>query len=174
MIRMILALLAVLFQAAAYGLEFLHFNQVGAVTVKSLAEVVRKWLDVTPGRASYYEQGASNAGAEWEKEASLAKAAFKAAVTAGNIGEMFAGGIKNAGAEKYNRKVKAVGVPRFSQGVQAAGPDFQKGVEPMLATIAGLTLSARAPRGSESNLARVREIAVALNRKRMALRAAGA
>lgn len=145
-----------------------------AVKVKPAADVAKKWLDVTPGRAGYFEAGAVGAGDEWERQALAAQAAFKAAISAANIGAMFAGGVKKAGAAKYNRKVKDVGVARFSQGVQAAGPDYLAGVEPMLATIAGLTLPARAPRGSESNLARVREIAVALNKKRLSLRAAGA
>jgi len=144
------------------------------VKVKPVAEVTKKWLEVTPGRAGYYEAGAVGAGSEWEKNASAAVGAFKAAVSAATIGAMFAGGIKKAGAAKFDRKVRDVGVARFGQGVQAAGADFQLGVEPMLSTIASLTLPARAPRGSEANLARVREIAVALNKKRLALRAAGA
>lgn len=145
-----------------------------AVKVKPVAEVVAKWLSVTPGRASYYEQGAVGSGGEWESKTVAAGAAFKAGVSAGNIQQMFVGGVKRAGAAKFDRKVKDVGVARFGQGVSAAGPDFSTGIEPMLSTIASLTLPARAPRGSEANLARVREIAVALNKKRLALRAAGA
>ena len=145
-----------------------------AVKVKSIAEVAKKWGDVTPGRAAYYEAGAVQAGGDWEAKTVAASKAFKAGISAGNIEQMFAGGVKKAGAEKYNRKVKDVGVARFSQGVQAAVGDYQTGVQPMLDTIASLTLSPRAPRGSEANLARVREVATALNKKRLALRAAGA
>lgn len=144
-----------------------------AIKVKSAAEVIKKWLEVTPARAGYYESGAVGAGGEWEQKTSAAAAAYKAGVSQANIGQMFAGGVKKAGAAKYDRKVKDVGVSRFSQGVQAAGADYGSGIEPMLQTIAGITLPARAPRGSEANLARVREIAVALNKKRLALRAAG-
>jgi len=145
-----------------------------AVKVKSAADVAKKWGEVTPGRSGYYEAGAVGAGAEWESKTSAAAAAYKAAVSAGNIGAMFSGGVKKAGAEKFNRKVKDVGVARFAQGVSAAIADFQAGVEPMLQTIAGLTLTARGPRGSETNLQRVRDVATALNKKRLALRAAGA
>jgi hypothetical protein len=87
---------------------------------------------------------------------------------------MYTGGIKNAGAAKFDRKVKDVGVARFGQGVQAAIPDYNAGVAPMLATIASLTLSPRQPRGSTANYTRVSEIGVALNKKRSALRAASA
>lgn len=146
----------------------------GAIKVKSVTEVRDKWLDVTPGRAAYYEAEASVAGADWEKGAADASGAFKAGISAANIEQLFKGGIKRAGAEKYNRKVKDVGVARFSQGVSAAGPDFEKGVSPFLDEISKLTLDARQPRGSEANYGRVRAIGVALHKKRLALRAAGA
>lgn len=145
-----------------------------AIKVKSVTEVRDKWLDVTPGRAGYYEKAASVAGPDWEKGATEASGAFKAGISAANIEQLFKGGIKRAGAAKYERKVKAVGVTRFSQGVTEAGPDFEKGVAPFLDEIAKITLPARQPRGSEANLARVREITTTLHKKRLALRAAGA
>lgn len=144
-----------------------------AIKVKSLTEVRDKWLDVTPGRAGYYEKEASVAGSDWEKGAADASGAFKAGISAANIESLFKGGIKRAGAAKYERKVKAVGVARFSQGVSAAGPDFEAGVSPFLDEIAKITLPARQPRGSEANYARVRDIGTALHKKRLALRAAG-
>ncbi len=145
-----------------------------AIKVKTAAEVADKWSTVTPGRAQYYASGAAGAGQDWEANTAAAAANFQAAVTAGNIGKMFAGGVKQAGAAKYTRKVQAVGAGRFAEGISAGKEDFSKGVEPMLSTIASLTLPARAPRGSEANLARVRAVAVALHTKRLAMRAAGA
>ena len=143
------------------------------IKVKSADVVGKKWGEVTPTRAGYYETGASVAGDDWAKNAAAASSAFKAGVSAANIGEMYKGGIAKAGAAKYNRKVKDVGVARFSQGVQAGVADYQTGVTPMLETIAATNLPARAPRGSEANLARVREVATNLHKKRLALRAAG-
>ena len=146
----------------------------GAIRVKPLADVVDKWVDVTPGRSAYYEKGASVAGSDWEKGATDAAAAYKLAVTAANIDAMFKGGVKRAGAGKYERKVKDVGVARFGPGVTAAKTDFSDGVGPMLDTIAGVTLDARQPRGSAANYKRVQDIGTALHKKRLALRAAGA
>ena len=146
----------------------------GAIKVKSVTEVRDKWLDVTPGRASYYEKEAAVAGDDWEKGAIAASGAFKAGISAANIEALFTGGIKRAGSAKYERKVKEVGVARFSQGVGAAGPDFEAGVAPFLEEISRITPTKRGPRGSEGNYARVREIGVALHKKRLALRAAGA
>lgn len=144
-----------------------------SIQVKSAADAAKKWTDVTPGRASYYQAGAENAGNTWASNTAAAAASYKAAVSSANVGQLFAGGVKKAGADKYNRKVKDVGVARFSQGVQAAAPDYQTGVDPYLQTISGITLQARAPRGSAANLQRVTQIASALNAKRLALRAAG-
>lgn len=145
-----------------------------AIKVKPLAEVVKKWVDVTPARAGYYEAEATVAGDDWEKSATAAAGAYKAGVSAPNIERMFAGGVKRAGAAKYNRKVKDVGVTRFGPGVIAAETDFSTGVSPMLDTIRAITLAARQPRGSLANYDRVKAIGVELNKKRLALRAAGA
>lgn len=144
------------------------------VKVKPLTEVADKWADVTPGRASYYEAGASVAGTDWETRALAAAAAYKAAVSAGNIDKMFAGGIRKAGAEKYNRKIVDVGASRFGPGVTAAKADYSSGIAPMLDELAKIDLPARQPRGSSANLQRVAAIADALHKKRLALRAAGA
>jgi hypothetical protein len=50
---------------------------------------------------------------------------------------------------------------------------MQSGIEPMLATIAGVTLSPRQPRGSAANLQRVQQVADALNKKRLSQAAGG-
>lgn len=144
------------------------------IKTKPLADVVSKFIEVTPARSAYYEKGAVGAGADWEKNATAAKAAFKAGVSAPNIDSMYAGGVKKAGAAKFDRKVKDVGVARFGPGVTASATDYASGMGPMLDTIASITLPARAPRGSEANYARVREIGTKLHAKRLALRAAGA
>lgn len=144
------------------------------IKVKSVADVAKKWAEVTPGRSAYYEAGATIAGDDWEKNTISAASAYKAAVTAANIDKLFSGGVKKAGGDKYQRKVKDVGVGRFGTGVAAAEGDYSEGMSPMLDEIAKITLPARQPRGSAANLARVSAIADALHKKRLALRAAGA
>ena len=145
-----------------------------AIKVKSAAEVAAKWAEQTPGRSAYYESGVKGAGAEWEANTKAAASNYGAAVKAGNIEKLFAGGVAKAGAAKYTRKAVEVGVGRFSSGVAAGKVDYQGNIEPYLAAIAGISLPARAPRGSESNLARVRAVATVLHAKRLAERAAGA
>ena len=145
-----------------------------AIKVKSAAEIGNKWAEVTPGRAAYYEAGAAQAGPEWEQNTVKAASAYKAAVSAANIDKLFAGGVKKAGGDKYQRKVKDVGAARFGQGVAAAQADYEAGMTPMLEAMSAVVLTPRQPRGSTANLQRVAEVANALHKKRLALRAAGA
>jgi len=141
--------------------------------IASAADIAAKWKEVTPGRSSYYESGAVGAGSDWEANAAAAAAAFKAAISAADIEQRFRGGIKRAGAAKYDRKVRDVGVGRFGPGVLAAAPDFQAGFEPYVSVIAATELPARKPRGDPGNIDRVRAISTALNKKRLALIGAG-
>ncbi len=144
-----------------------------ATDVKSADVVAKKWGDVTPGRSSYYEANAPAAADKQNKNAIAASAAYKAAVSAGNIDQMFRGGLVRAGAAKYARKTAGVGKDRFGPGVSAAIDDYKAGEAPMLDTIAGVTPPARQPRGNPANQARSVAYQVALNKKRLALRAAG-
>ena len=144
-----------------------------ATDIKGAAEIAAKWARVTPQRQSDYEAGASNAGAKQNANAIAAAKAFTSAVTAGNIGQLYAGGLRRAGADKYNRKVKEVGVSRFGPGVMAAQADMQNGMAPMVEAIAAVTPPARAPRGDVSNQQRSVVYQVAINKKRLALRTAG-
>lgn len=143
------------------------------IKVKSAADIAKKWAEQTPGRQAYYESGVKSAGADWENNTVAAAANYKAGVQAANIDKMFAGGVKQAGAEKYTRKAGTVGPGRFSEGIAAGQGDMAKGIGPMVETIASLTLPSRAPRGSAANIARVTAVANALHAKRLALRAAG-
>ena len=140
------------------------------IKVKPLAEVVSKWARNAAGAQTYYESGVKGAGADWLANTEKAGAAFRAGVSAGNIQQLFEGGVRKAGAEKYTRKATTVGPGRFSEGVSAGTKDYTDGVGPMLDTIAGATLSPRGPRGSAANLQRVAQVADALHKKRLALR----
>ncbi len=144
-----------------------------ATDVKSAADIAAKWARVTPQRSADYEAGASNAGAKQNSAAIAAAGAFQAAVSSGAMKSMYIGGLKKAGAEKYNRKVAGVGKDRFGAGVTAAVADMQSGMAPMVEVIAAITPPARAPRGDVANQQRSVVYQVALNKKRLALRASG-
>jgi hypothetical protein len=139
------------------------------IVVKTSAEIGKKWKDVTPGRASFYETEATKAGAAWEGGTVGAGGNFKTAMASGTIGERYVGGAKKAGGAKYERKVKAVGVSRFGPGVEAAEADMISGMDPMVATLTGLSISDRGPRGSSGNYNIPKEVGDALHKKRLAL-----
>lgn len=145
-----------------------------ATKVPTAEAVAKKWTEKASGASSYYELGVANAGADWEKGATAAAGNYKSAISAGNIGALFAGGIKRAGAAKYQRKASGVGKDRFSGGVQAATADYQGGMAPMLSVIASVDAPARQPRGNAANQQRSVVYQVALNKARLAQRAAGA
>lgn len=143
------------------------------ITVKSAADIAQKWADVTPGRAGYYESEAPEAGVKWESATIAAGGTYKAALAAADIAKRFVGGVKKAGAEKFSRKVRDVGVARYGPGVSAAKADMESGVEPYLAVLAGLEIPDRGPRGSAANYAIVEKVGSALHKKRLAILAAG-
>ena len=142
------------------------------ITVKSASEVAQKWADVTPGRAGYYESEAPAAGAAWEANTIAAGSTYKAALAQAGIEKRFVGGVRRAGAEKFARKVRDVGVDRYGPGVAAAKPDMQSGVAPYLEELASLDIPDRGPRGSDANYAIVAKVGKALHDKRLAILAA--
>ena len=142
------------------------------VAVPSLDKIVRKWVEVTPGRATYYEAGVREPLHDWASAATAAAAAYKAAVTSPNIDKLYTGGIKRAGTAKWQRKALELGVARFGPGVTAAEPDYREGFAPYHEELARTEIPARGPRGSDVNFERVKAIGRALLAKRLALRSA--
>jgi hypothetical protein len=143
------------------------------LVVKPIDKIAKKWVDVTPGRAAYYEAGVKAPLKNWEENTVAQAAAYKGAVTAPNIDKLFTGGVKKAGFEKWQRKATEVGASRFGPGVQAATPDYQAGFAPYAETLATIEVPARGPRGADVNFEKVKKIGQELMKKRLALRAAG-
>lgn len=142
--------------------------------IGSIDEITNKFIEVTPGRAPYYESGVRDPKEDWEAATVAAAKAFKAAISAPDIERRFSGGAKKAGTAKWQRKAIDVGVGRFGPGVLAAEADFKAGFEPYVATIAAVEMSERKPRGDPANYKRSEEVGSALHKKRLALIGAGA
>jgi len=140
--------------------------------VKPLEKIVKKWVEVTPARATYYEAGVKEPLKDWAANAAAAAPAYKAAVTAPNIDKLFAGGIKRAGTAKWQRKAIELGVGRYGPGVVAAEADYREGFGPYAEELTRIEVPARGPRGSDANFEKVKVIGKALLQKRLALRAA--
>jgi len=141
----------------------------GAIKVKSASESAEKWSGNAGRAAEAYRTGAEAAASDWVAKTAAAADTYHQAVSAPAVKTRFQRGVQKAGAEKYARKIRDVGGDRFAPGVAAAQSDYQSGVDPYLQTIAGLTLSARKPRGDTANYRRVEEVGKALNAKRLAM-----
>lgn len=137
--------------------------------IAATGTITDKWVDVTPGRAGYYESAVKVAGADWESGAVLSQSNYKAAISAPDIAKRFVGGIKNAGAAKYERKAGTLGKDRFGPGVSAAKEDFNTGFAPYRDVIEGLEVPDRKPRGDPSNYEIGKKVGDALFKKRIAL-----
>ena len=140
-----------------------------AIKVKTAAESASKLVSRAQAASGEYSVQAQASGQEWASKTQAAKNAFQQGITAGGLADRWVRGVAKAGADKYVRKVRDVGAGRFSSGVAAGQTDYVTNVEPFLATIAGLDLGSRGPRGSAENYQRVEKIGKALNAKRMAL-----
>jgi len=138
------------------------------LVIPASADIAKKWGDVTPGRAAYYESETPKASGIWESNASGAKGTYKAAVADPKIGDRFAGGIKGKAA-KFARKVTDVGVARFGPGVTAAVGDMQSGFDPYVSALAAVEVPDRGPRGDAGNYEIVKKIGDPLHKKRLAL-----
>ena len=84
------------------------------LALRPLDWIAKKWVEVTPGRASYYEAGVKEPLEDWASEAAAAASVYKAAVTVPHIDKLYAGGVKMAGTAKWQRKaVEALNVERI-------------------------------------------------------------
>lgn len=144
-----------------------------AVKVKPLDKIAANWQADSTAHSADYKVGALAAGADWEKNTAAQAGAYKGGVSAPDIEKRFAGGVHQAGAEKYERKVSAVGESRFIEGVNNSLQDYKEGFAPFVEEIERQTLPARQPRGAPANKTRSGIIGDALNKKRLAMQAAG-
>ena len=144
-----------------------------AIKVKAIEASTTKWSENAGRAAGEFAANAEAAAESWATNTARAADTYGQAITAANIKTRFAAGVRRAGAAKFARKIRDVGMNRFAPGVAAADVDYKAGVEPYFSTIAGLTLSQRKPKGDPANYRRVEEVGKALNAKRLALLGSG-
>ena len=130
--------------------------------VPNIAKIAEKWARVTPQRAGDYEAGVRDPIRDWAKNAAAANQAYKDGVAQAITKDRFLKGVQAVGTEKWKRKATEVGPARFSQGVQVAQPDYEKGFAPFRDAIDKTVLPPRFAKGDPRNIDRVRVIAAAL------------
>jgi hypothetical protein len=111
-----------------------------------------------------YAENAAAAGQRYVEAAIKGEGNYKAAVAKAAAEGRYGAGIRAKGAEKYERKIRAVGSGRFTEGVAAGQADYAQGIAKVLSTIAAVTLPERGPNGSAQNFQRIQPIGVALRK----------
>jgi len=143
------------------------------VKIKSIDDIVKKWTTETPARVRYYEAGVKDPTKDWAEATAAAEAAYESGVTAAIGNKLYGKGVKKAGTAKWQNKSIQKGVPRYPEGVRVAGPEFQAGFAPYRDEIEKTVLPPRGARGDPGNIERVRVLAEALAKKRLAVKGAG-
>lgn len=124
--------------------------------VKSMADTKTKWIAKVGQAGGDYTKGVSDPSVDWEGPTKAGENNYKEAVIkAANEGR-FGRGVSDAGNEKWRRKTIDVGPGRWTTGVAAAGPDYEKGMGPVLAALSGISYPPRYPAGDARNLERVK------------------
>jgi len=139
------------------------------VKVKKIDDIAKKWAEVTPGRAPYYEAGVRAPREDWASRTADAEPAYAQGVQEAISQKRFSAGVRKAGTSKWQKKALELGTRRWPEGVRAAQDDYRKNFGPFVDTIASLVLPDRKAKGDPGNIERVRRIADALHKKKLEL-----
>ena len=134
--------------------------------IKSIADISKKFIDVTPQRAPQYEEGVRNPKADWATATAAAEGNFEAGIQNAIAKKRFGKGVKNAGTQKYQNGAIQKGVAHFAAGVAMSQEAYAKGFGPFRDTIERTTLPQRFARRDPRNLMRVAAIAKALGEQK--------
>jgi len=132
--------------------------------VKSMADTKEKWIRNVGQAGPDYTKGVSDPSVDWEGPTKAAEGNYEEGVTKAMTNKSFGRGVSEAGNEKWRRKTVEVGPGRWRDGVNAAGPDYEKGMGPYLSALASITYPRRYPAGDSRNLERVKAENEALHR----------
>jgi len=137
------------------------------VKIKSVDEIAKKWADVTPGRAPYYEAEVKVAGSDWKSGAAAGQKPYEDAMRDPKVLSRRAAKITDEAASKFQSKAANVGPGRFREGITAGQAFFVSGFGPYQGVISAWTPPARGPRGDPKNYDIVKSIGDALHKKRV-------
>ena len=132
--------------------------------VKSMADTKEKWMRKVGVAGPDYTAGVTDPAVDWEGPTKAGESNYEEGVTKAIADKRFGRGVSEAGNEKWRRKTVDVGPGRWTSGVAAAGPEYEKGMGPVLSTLAAITYPKRYPAGDPRNLERVRAENEALHR----------
>jgi len=135
--------------------------------IKSMSEIAKKWAEVTPGRAPYYETGVRTTAKDWAGAAAGAVAAYEAGVTEAIGRGAYQSGVSARGTSGW-REATLAKKARWAAGVRLGEPRYVAGFAPFRGVIESVTLPPRGARGDPGNYARCEAIGTALTAARKA------
>jgi hypothetical protein len=130
--------------------------------IKSISDITKKFIDVTPQRSAEYGEGVKNPRKDWEQATAAAEDNYEDGVAKAIARKAFGHGVKDAGNAKYQKGVAEKGVARWPAGIRLAGPAYARGFGPYRDEIERTTLPQRYARRDPRNLDRVAAVARAL------------
>jgi len=130
--------------------------------IKPLEQASDKWSRRASAAAPDYAAGIENPRRSWAEASLAAENNYKQGVIAAANAGRYGQGVRSAGNEKWQNRAKTVGPGRFSEGVQVARSDWERGFRPYHQAIQSLKLPPRGPKGSPQNIQRVAAIATTL------------
>jgi hypothetical protein len=133
-----------------------------ALNVKDAATSAAKFVSRAQAAGPAYTSGVANAGSSWQAATAAADSAYSAGVQTAITSGRFKNSITSNAASKFVTNASGKGSQRYPQGVAAAGPAWQSGVQPFLSALSSLTLPPRMPRGDPGNINRVSAVTAAM------------
>ncbi len=130
--------------------------------IKSIGEIAKKFISVTPQRATEYGEGVKNPKKDWEEATLASEANYEAGLQKSVANKSFGKGVKKAGKGKYLKGVAEKGVSRWPVGVALSEDAYAAGFGPYRDVIERVQLPARFARRDPRNLLRVAAMAKAL------------
>lgn len=137
------------------------------MNIKPVAEIRKKWAEVTPARTPQYQAGVQSPSKDWGTNTKAAASSYEQGVSAAVANKSFEKGVTAAGTEKWQNGALQKGVIRYGPGVQAGGSAYEQGFSPYVDVIARTTLPPRGMRGDPRNYARVQAVGDALHAKKV-------
>lgn len=132
--------------------------------VKDLSASATKFQTRAQAAGPAYTAGVQSPKKPWAASAAAAAPTWAAGVQAAASNGRFAKGVNKAGDSKWSTNSAGKGSSRYTQGVSAAGPNWQNGFAPYAQVLGGLTLPPRGVKGDPNNNNIVLAISQALHK----------
>lgn len=126
-----------------------------------------RWSRRASAAASDYSTGIQGASGTWQPAAAAAANSYATGVQEAIAQGRFAKGVQQAGDAKWQQASLTLGPARFSQGVTARQPEYERGVSAVWQKASSVQLPARGPRGSEGNYQRAVAMGKAMRTAKM-------